>query len=595
MLKHLHIRNFAIIDKLELDFNAGMTTLTGETGAGKSILLGALNLVLGDRADNESIKQGCPFAEVVAEFDITILHNVTSWLRSRELNADEECILRRRISKDGRSRSYINSTQVNLQIIRELAEMLIDIHGQHEHQSIMKKSVQRQLLDDSGEHKKTVINVTQLYEQLKQLEDELQQLQTSSKQQNDRLDLLRFQIQELDALALEANEYQLLNKQHKRMANTENLHTKVAQAIYLLSDSENESERANIQSSLSHVISTLNAIEEIDKNISPISEMLSTALLNIDESVLILNSYRDNIDTDSSQLTTIEQRIQNIIDLARKHRVEPQQLYKLHKQLQQELDAIDHADERLDELISEQKELEVKYLQACSALTRCRKKTAKELNKNISRSMQTLGMPGGKFEITLSDSNTTRSAHGLDQIEFTVSTNSGQSCKPLSRIASGGELARISLAIQMIIAKNSKIPSLIFDEVDSGIGGGIAEIVGQHLRTLACTNLGSTNLGRTKSGGTNAVDIKNDINSNNTNAERSSQVICITHLPQVASQAHHHLRVEKQTRNKQTTSQVITLDKKQRRQEIARMLSGIEVTNQSLKHADEMIDRAQSA
>ena len=586
MLKHLHIRNFAIIDKLELDFNAGMTTLTGETGAGKSILLGALNLVLGDRADNDSIKQGCPFAEVVAEFDITILHNVAKWLLSRELNTDEECILRRRISKDGRSRAYINSTQVNLQTIRELAEMLIDIHGQHEHQSIMKKSVQRQLLDDSGEHRKTVINVAQLFEQLKQVEDELQRLQTSSKQQNDRLDLLRFQIQELDTLALEAGEYPLLNKQHKCMANTENLHTTVTQAIYLLS----ENESANIQSSLSHVISILNAIEDIDKNITPISEMLNAALLNIDESVLILNSYRDNIDTDSSQLAAIEQRIQNIIDLARKHRVEPQQLHKLHKQLQQELDAIDHADERLDELISEQKELEAKYLQACSTLTRCRKKTAKELNKSISQSMQTLGMPSGKFEIILSDSKTTRSAHGLDQIEFTVSANSGQSCKPLARIASGGELARISLAIQMIIAKNSKIPSLIFDEVDSGIGGGIAEIVGQHLRTLASTNQENTNTDCINSGDANAGDIKKSINS-----EQSSQVICITHLPQVASQAHHHLRVEKQTRNKQTTSRVVTLDKKQRRQEIARMLSGIDVTDQSLKHADEMINRAQTA
>ena len=560
MLKHLYIKNFAIIDELDLDFNAGMTALTGETGAGKSILLGALNLVLGDRADNDSVKQGCEHAEIIAEFDIKHLDHVNSWLVSQELNADEECILRRRIAKDGRSRAFINSTPVNLQNIRELAEMLIDIHGQHEHQSMMKSAVQRQLLDDYAKHSPVLEAVSNLYVELKLIEDQLQHLQQSSNEQNDRLDLLRFQTQELNALALEENEYQTLNKQHKRMANAEKINSTVQQAIHLLSDDENN----NIQSSISHIISSLSDINEIDNSLSPVAEMLTDALVHIDESVSLLQNYRDNIDIDPSQLATVEQRIQNILDLARKHRVEPETLTTLHEQLQKELDNIDHVDERLNELGQQQKELEIKYLNACEKLSNSRKISAAKLNKKITQSMQTLGMNGGKFEITINPVTSKRSAYGLDQIEFTVTANAGQSCKPLARVASGGELARISLAIQMIIANNSKISSLIFDEVDSGVGGGIAEIVGQHLRTL-----GSSKTGKEK------------------------QVICITHLPQVASQAHNHLRVEKQTQNKKTSSQVIVLDETQRRQEIARMLSGIEITEQSLAHADEMIERAQ--
>ena len=560
MLKHLYIRNFAIIDELELDFNSGLTALTGETGAGKSILLGALNLVLGDRADNDSIKQDAEFAEIVAEFDIHKLNDVSTWLVSQELNADEECILRRRISRDGRSRAYVNSTPVNLQVIRELAEMLIDIHGQHEHQSIMKSAVQRQLLDDYAKHSALLETVSNLFVELKLVEDQLAHLQQTSDEQNDRLDLLRFQTQELDALALEEGEYQALDSQHKRMANAEKLRSTVEQAIYLLSENEN----TNIQSSVSHIINSLTDISDIDENLSPVSEMLTEALVHIDESVSLLQNYGDSIELDPAQLAKTEQRIQNILDMARKHRVEPEELQALYENLKKELDDIDHVDERLEELGARQKELEEKYLKACAKLTSSRIKAAGRLNKSITQSMQTLGMNGGKFEITIDEATSKRSAVGLDQIDFTVTANAGQACKPIARVASGGELARISLAIQMIIANNSKISTLIFDEVDSGVGGGIAEIVGQHLRVLGQPN-----------------------------AERNNQVICITHLPQVASQAHHHLRVEKQTQKKQTTSQVVTLDEEQRRHEIARMLSGVDITEQSLAHADEMIERAQ--
>ena len=561
MLKHLYIRNFAIIDELELDFKSGMTALTGETGAGKSILLGALNLVLGDRADNDSIKQGCEYAEIVAEFDTSQLKDVASWLVTQELNTDKECILRRRITKDGRSRAYVNSTPVNLQVIRELAEMLIDIHGQHEHQSMMKSSVQRQLLDDFAKHSSLLETVSNLYVELKLVEEQLQHLQQTSNQQNDRLDLLRFQTQELDALALEANEYETLNKQHIRLANAEKISTTVQQAIHKLSEDDN----TNIQSSVSFIINSLTDINQLDASLEPVSEMLTEALVQIDESVSLLQSYNDSMDLDTSQLATTEQRIQDILDLARKHRVEADSLHALHEELKKELHDIDHVDERLEQLKNQQKVIEEKYHTACDKLSTSRQKAVNKLNKLITQSMQTLGMSGGKFEIALEPSKNKRSAYGHDDIEFTVTANSGQKCKPIARVASGGELARISLAIQMIIADSSKIPSLIFDEVDSGIGGGIAEIVGQHLRTLGSSN-------------------KN----------KANQVICITHLAQVASQAHQHLRVEKQTQKKQTTSQVVTLNEEQRRQEIARMLSGVDITEQSLAHADEMIERAQT-
>ena len=562
MLKHLFIRNFAIIDELELDFKTGLTALTGETGAGKSILLGALNLVLGDRADNDSIKQNAEFAEIVAEFDIQQLNEVSAWLVTQELNVDDECILRRRISKDGRSRAYINSTPVNLQMIRELAEMLIDIHGQHEHQSIMKSVVQRQLLDDYANHLPLLETVSNYYVELKLIEEQLQHLQQTSNDQNDRLDLLRFQTQELDTLALEEDEYKVLGKQHSRMANAEKLHTTVEQALQQLSENENQ----NTQSSVSQIVSSITDVTTIDSSLTPVTELLQEALIQIDESVLLLQNYRDNVDLDAAQLVKVEQRIQAILDLARKHRIDADELQALHIKLQKELDDIDHVDERLNELTAEQKQLEEKYIQACNKLTASRKKAINSLNKKITQSMQTLGMNDGKFIIEIGPSTSNRSASGLDQIDFTVTANAGQSCKPLSRVASGGELARISLAIQMIIANNSKISSLIFDEVDSGVGGGIAEIVGQHLRTL---------------GGISS--------------DRANQVICITHLPQVASQAHNHLRVEKQTRNKRTTSQVVTLDAEQRRQEIARMLSGVEITEQSLAHADEMLERARES
>ena len=556
MLLHLTIKNFAIIDKLELDFEQGLTALTGETGAGKSILLGALGLVLGDRADNDSIKQDSDHAEIVAEFDIQNNEGVSSWLVEQALNSDDECLLRRRISKDGRSRAYINGTPVNLNIIRELGEMLIDIHGQHEHQSLMKPVVQRQLLDDYANHSNLMEAVSNAFVQLKLVDEQLQHLEQASGDRNNRLDLLRFQTQELDALALEENEYQTLNEQHTRLAHAEKLTSTVQQSLNELYNND----ESNIHSNLSRVITSLQSIAEVDEKLNPVVDLLQEALVQIDEGISELNTYGDSLELNPAELESVEQRLQVILDLARKHHVEAETLSELQQQLLDELSDLDHADERLEELHAEYKTLEQTYQNAAKALSSSRNKAAKKLNKAITSAMQTLGMSGGQFiiEITQND-NDKRTAHGTDKIDFTVTANSGQSCKALSRVASGGELARISLAIQMITAAQTRIPTLIFDEVDSGVGGGIAEIVGQHLRILG----------------------------------KDNQVVCITHLPQVASQAHQHMRVHKQSDKKKTSTSVDALDRQQRIEEIARMLSGVDITQQSLAHAEEMITRAE--
>lgn len=556
MLLHLTIRNFAIIDALELDFNNGLTALTGETGAGKSILLGALGLVLGDRADNDSIKQDADHAEIVAEFNIHNNEIVSSWLVEQALNNDDECILRRRVSKDGRSRAYINATPVNLNIIRELGEMLIDIHGQHEHQSLMKPLVQRQLLDDYAVHANLIEAVSNAFVQLKLVDEQLQHLEQASSDRNNRLDLLRFQTQELDELALEENEYQSINEKHSRLAHAEKLTSTVQQSLEELCDNED----SNIQSHLSHSISLIQNIAEVDEKLNPIVDLLNEALVQIDEGVSQLRAYGDSLDLNPAEFESVELRLQIILDLARKHHVKPEALTELHLKISNELSDLDHADERLEELRAEYKTLEKTYSNAAKALSSSRNKSAKKLNKAITSSMQTLGMSGGQFVVELTQSNSDkRAAHGIDKIDFTVTANSGQTCKSLARVASGGELARISLAIQMITAKQTRIPTLIFDEVDSGVGGGIAEIVGQHLRSLG----------------------------------KSNQVVCITHLPQVASQAHNHMRVHKQSDKNQTSTGVDVLNRQQRIEEIARMLSGVDITQQSLAHAEEMITRAE--
>ena len=557
MLKHIRIRNFAIIDHIDIEFHAGMTALTGETGAGKSILLGALGLMLGDRADSDNVRAGSSKSEISAEFDISKLEHIKHWLKEKELDTENDCLLRRRLSEDGRSRAFINSTPVPLQDLRELGEMLVDIHGQHEHQSLMRSDMQQQLLDDFGQHKSLLLELKTIYQQWKKTSSEFRQLQDDSKNRSDRLDLLRYQVGELDALSPVAGEYASLSDEHQRLANVDQLSASSQQALLHLYDADD----GTIYSQLSQQISLLETASEADQQLTPASTMLNEALVQIEETASLLREYLSSLDNNPQRFNEVEARLGSLHDLARKHRVEPDQLHEVHAQLQQELNNLDHADENLEKLEKQTRELQQSYLTLANKLSKSRSQFAQTLNKEISNAMHTLGMAGGKFEILVkTDAQAGFSAHGLDVVEFTVSANAGQPCKPLAKVASGGELSRISLAIQMITAKQGRIPTLIFDEVDSGVGGGIAEIVGKHLRVLG----------------------------------DDRQVFCVTHLPQVASQAHQHMQVQKHMANDSTSTQIQLLSEKERVEEISRMLGGVEITKQTRAHAKEMLDKAQA-
>ena len=555
MLNHIRIRNFAIIDHLDLDFRDKLTALTGETGAGKSILLGALGLLLGDRADSDSVRAGSSKAEISAEFDISNLKDVQNWLKDKELESENDCLIRRRLGSDGRSRAFINGSAVPLQDMRQLGEMLVDIHGQHEHQSLMKPNMQRQLLDDYASHKKLLVDVKFTYAEWIEQKQKLSDLQTASKDKNDRIDLLRYQVNELDELSLQAGEIIELQHEHQMLANADQLREDSLSALTNLYDSEDNS----VHSQISLQANKIEALLSADDSLTPAFEMLSEALVQIEETASLLRDYNDNLNSDPQRFNEVETRLGIIHDLSRKHHVEPEQLIPLHEKLVEELNDLDNADANLSNLEKNVTELADKYTQLSSKLTTSRTKTAKKLNKEISTSMQTLGMAGGRFEIQLSEKDA--SANGVDQIEYMVATNTGQPFKALAKTASGGELARISLAIQMITATQGRIPTLIFDEVDSGVGGGIAEIVGKHLRALG----------------------------------ESRQVFCITHLPQVASQAHYHMQVRKNSDDKETRTEIISLEQEKRIDEISRMLGGIEITPQTIEHAKDMLLRSQSS
>ncbi|VAW69259.1 DNA repair protein RecN [hydrothermal vent metagenome] len=554
MLNHIRIRNFAIIDHLDLDFKNKLTTLTGETGAGKSILLGALGLLLGDRADSDSVRAGSSKAEISAEFDISSLEKVQSWLAHKELDGEGECLLRRRLGADGRSRAFINGSPVPLQDMKQLGEMLVDIHGQHEHQSLMKNELQRQLLDDYAKHKKLLSDVKITFNNWTQERKKLNALQASYKDKNDRLDLLRYQVNELEALALQSGEFEALQREHQLLANADQLSESTASALVVLYDADESA----LYSLISQQHRSIESLLTTDKSLTPVCDLLSDAMVQIEESASLLRDYNDNLESNPQRFIEVDSRLGIIHDLSRKHNISSNQLCSLYDTLAGEFNELDNTDENLNQLQSSVKQLESDYRTLTKKLTASRIKTAKKLNKSISKSMQTLGMAGGQFQIDICTKQTD-SAHGVDQIEYQVSTNAGQPFKALAKTASGGELARISLAIQMITAQQGRIPTLIFDEVDSGVGGGIAEIVGKHLRALG----------------------------------ESRQVFCITHLPQVASQAHHHMQVFKNSDGKETCTEIVSLDMAQRVDEISRMLGGIEITQQTIDHAKDMLKRSQ--
>jgi len=553
MLTQINIRNFAIVDHLELELTAGMSALTGETGAGKSIIVDALALLLGDRGDNSVIRHGAEKAEISAVFDFGALPVARAWLADRDLaNEDNECHVRRVINRGGRSRAYISGTPQPLQVLKELGNYLVDIHGQHEHQSLLRRDAQRQLLDDYAGNTALLNEVAGHYQRWRDLEQQLTALRQADAQRDARMDQLRYQIDELRVLDLRAGEMAELEAEHRRLAHAGRLLETCQRAQDRLYDNE----EVSVQILLSQVQQELNALITLDGQLSAPAELINAALIQVQEASDELRRYTQVLELDPQRLAGLEQRLAEIHRLTRKHRVEADELPELLQRMEHELDSLEHRDLHEEQLEKEQAQAFQAYSDSAAVLNKQRTVAATELAEQISAAMQGLGMPGGRFAITL-EPLTRPSPTGLENVKFLVSANPGQPLKPLRRVASGGELSRISLAIQVLAAHSARIPTLIFDEVDSGIGGGIAEVVGRQLHELG----------------------------------ENRQVLCVTHLPQVAAQAHRHLKVDKHTDGVETHTSINILQPTERVEELARMLGGLEMTAQTLAHAREMLER----
>ena len=553
MLDSIQITNFAIIDSLQLEFDSGLSALTGETGAGKSILLDAIKLVAGDRAESDSIRSGCERAEISVCFHLNDADQAHRWLTDNEMSAAGECVIRRVLHVNGRSKAFINGYNATLMQLRALCDRLIDIHGQHEHQSLQLPQVQRQLLDAFLGDRNLVDQVWQKFTDYRAQQQRFEQAQSGSREREQRIDLLGLYCDELNQLNLLEDEFDTLMEEYRRLSNAGKLIAKSGEVLAHLYENEEQ----NIQSSLSLCERELNELLLSDKALTGSYELINAALIQVREATAELRSYRDGIELDAARLETINERIAISQNLARKHRVEVSALPRLAVTLNRELETLQGDDFNIETIQRELEKLLADYMFSAEELSLKRRQTAATLSAQITRVMQQLGMDGGQFVIEIETSQQP-GAHGIDNIRYLVSANPGQPPKLLSKVASGGELSRISLAIQVIMSESSRIPTLIFDEVDSGVGGGVAEIVGKKLRLLG----------------------------------RDRQVFCVTHLPQVASQAHHHFRVEKISERNQTSTEVFVLSDDERLEEVARMLGGVTITEQTRAHASEMIATA---
>ncbi len=550
MLHYLQIENFAIVKQLKLHFNSGLTIISGETGAGKSILIDALSLVLGDRADTSVVRQGSETAVVNAVF--TLPPAAQAWLQHQELDDEGECLVRRVISYNGRSRGYINDQPVSVQTLRKLGEYLVDIHGQHAHQSLLKNEAQRRLIDDMAEDKGVLQQVMRTYQRWHSLKTALDAL--GGEDREAKIAFLRYQVEELEAFELTTEALEELDNEHRRLANAQKLLDNSQLALSLL-DNEESGSTLSCLSQANHVLEN---VQQHDPRLNDITALLENAIIQTQEAVGELRHYLHRMDLDSGRLQEVQQQMTTLQDIARKHRVRVADLPTHFENLSQQLTELENYEENAIRLKAQLAEALQNYRAAAKNLHQQRLQTSQQLSKKISAEMHRMGMPGGQLVISVNaDEKMLPVAIGTDRIEFLVSTNPGHPPKPLSKVASGGELSRISLAIQVITAQGSGVPILIFDEVDVGIGGGVAEIVGKLLNHLG----------------------------------QQRQVLCITHLPQVASQGHQHLQVSKSFQQNTTHAHIKALSSQQRVEEIARMLGGVEMTPQTLAHAAEMLER----
>ena len=547
MLTHLHIRHFAIIDATEIELTPGMTALTGETGAGKSILLDALGLVLGARASADSVQQGQSRAVITASFAIEQLPDVSRWLEQQELDAQQECIVRRTINANGKSRATVNDVPVSVQLLKELGEKLVNIHGQNAHQKLGKTSEQRQLLDAYAKGSQ-LSQVKQAYEDWHRADTACKNQASISAAREQRLDLLSFQLREFDELDIGSTPIADIESEHRWLAS--------ADRIMALGNEVLEALDTQASPALTQCTSPLSELVSIDERLRESLDLIESAGIQVAEATSSVRNLVSQLEHDDARLAWLDQKLAAIHRLTRKHHCDVENLASLENTLREEFDELQNPELSLQELELKRAELRKVYDREAAKLSRHRKKHAKRLSESVTESMQLLNMQGGQFEVQVTDKKSMPEASGADTVEFLVSPNPGTCAAALSRIASGGELSRIGLSLQLATLDSQSVPTLIFDEVDSGVGGAVAENVGRLLRKVGAR----------------------------------VQVLCVTHLPQVAAQAHNHLQVSKSVVNGITSTCVSHLDENATREEIARMLGGAKITDKSLQHAQEMLD-----
>ena len=553
MLRTLTIRDFVIVDAIELEFSNGFTVFTGETGAGKSILIDALQLALGGRGDASMVREGAAKADITADFALTGL--AAAWLEANEFASEEGgALLRRVIDNAGRSKAYINGISATAAQLRELGEMLVDIHGQHAHQSLLKPDAQRDLLDnqiavrDAGARAE-VVEVASLYRAWRALVRQREEYETNAKNVLIERERLEWQVGELDKLAPKAGEWAEISNEHSRLSHAASLLEGAQEALSAISESDGHP----ILSQLSSLNAKLGKLVDVDNQLQAVLDCMEPARIQLQEAVYALNNYIDKVELDPDRLREVDARMEALHSAARKYRVTPEELHDEHAALAAKLRQLADATD-IEGLRKQEDKARAAYMEVARRLSQRREKAARELGTQVTSAMQELNMSGGSFAVALNAAEP--GAHGLEQVEFLVAGHAGVAPRPLAKVASGGELARISLAISVITSNATTVPTLIFDEVDTGIGGGVAEVVGRLLKRLG----------------------------------QQRQVLCVTHLPQVASQANQHFQVAKGTTDAgRTVSRIDVLDSRARVEEVARMLGGIEITETTRKHARELL------
>jgi DNA repair protein RecN (Recombination protein N) len=546
MLRTLSIRDFVIVDVIELDFALGFTVFTGETGAGKSILIDALALALGGRGDASVVREGAGKTDISAQFSVS--DDAKAWLAAHEFDSEDGVLLRRVIDNAGRSKAFINGIAATATQLRELGEMLVDIHGQHAHQSLLKPDAQRVLLDSQAGLQEDARAVAAAYKAWRALAKQREEFEANAKNVLLERERLEWQVGELEKLAVKPGEWADITNEHSRLSHAASLIEGAQEAVTVLS----EAEESPILSQLASLTQKLSKLADIDAALKPVIEALEPASIQLQEAVYSLNDYLSRVELDPARLHQVEARLDAIHSTSRKFHVAPddlpQELETLSAQLRQLADATD-----LNAMRAQEEKLKAAYMSVAQKLSKARAKAAKALTEAVSAAMQDLSMAGGRFEVALNSCEP--AAYGVEHVEFLVAGHAGTVPRPLAKVASGGELARISLAISVITSSSTATPTLIFDEVDSGIGGGVAEVVGRLLKRLG----------------------------------QDRQVLCVTHLPQVASQGNQHYQVSKSSAGGKTVSRIEPLDAKSRVEEVARMLGGLEITATTRKHARELL------